>query len=300
MPKKKSLVNISVVAVGGRGCNVLQRLDKMDAFGVKRVAVCHAGQCEFNKLELPNKIELRFVPRYSSERTEEGLAKQLVEEQSEKIQSALQGSDVIFFIGNLFNLSIAEQISAIKNLSAGAITLYVGALPFAFEGKENRENAERVKSLLEERLDGVLAIESDKFLSQEHSAFDAFTSVDQALAEMIGSLVDIVSRCGIVNVDFADFRTTVRGVGELFFKTTSVSRKDLEGVGKVLFTEQHAGRKLNRVLYIIYASMDIAMEEVCTIGTKIKENIADNARIIFGLVQDKNQKEEIRVVVVGG
>lgn len=295
MPKKSETpINITIMSVGGRGANVMERLTHIALPSIRLVAVGSKGKI-FDALTLKEKIEL-------SESKEDAREK-IVEHQTE-IQGILEKTDILFLLGNSSGAESAILCDEIAKQARAqnVLSFFIGATPFGFEGKVKQNLSEKNLAMLNASVDGVLTIESEKFFASNTTVQDSLTKVDQTIVGMIGAIVDLVKECGLVNVDFADLKSTVENAGAVFFNSISVPRADIETIGKRLFSEtclRQSVRQLQKALYVIYGGADLLMEEVSAIGKMIADAAGDDARIIFGVTDEKRRSDDVRVVLIG-
>lgn len=209
----------------------------------------------------------------------------------------------MFIIGNLANDTTHYQIAQIAKIAKenDTLTFFVGSTPFSFEGKNKINLAESNKEYLEKYVDAVLVVDSAKIEAKEIFVTGALTMVDKLLSEVISSVIDLVMKFGIINVDFADLKSTIQNAGEIYFNSIDGTKNEIETKLKDLFEKNQftiKNDKLSRILYVIYAGKDILMEEIGLMGEKLKENFDNNARVIFGVVNEENMSDKFKIVLV--
>ncbi len=288
MQKNNFPLNINVMAVGNRGCNVLERLTHISKQNIKRSAVAIPGQV-FNRLKIKNKIALENQSLLSVK---------------DKITEQIENNDVIFLLTNLANPAVCEHTKEIARLAKekDVLVFLVVSTPFSFEGNKKIEVAGKMKAMLENEVDVLLVVDNEKILKQDITAKEAFTQVDKVTADMIIAITDLVIKYGIVNVDFADLKTTLKNAGEVFFNDISIDKNDVDNLVEQLFRENNLNSvpdSLDKVLYVIYAGKNVLMEEINIIGNKIQERLSDSARVIFGVVNDEKFKDKFKITMIG-
>ena len=291
------------MSVGGRGANILERLSTFDNDGIDRIAIGVASKV-FSRLQVKQKIEMIKENGLDKADNIELAIKRSMEDKRGEIEKSIRGANVLFIIGNLANDTNHYQIAQIAKMAKenDILTFFVGSTPFYFEGKNKIDLVERNKEYLEDHVDAVLMLDSTKIMVKGIFLTDALTKVDKLLGEMVSSIVDLVMKFGVINVDFADLKSTIQNAGEVYYNSTSGTKSELEIMVKELFVKnQFAVKniKLRKVLYVIYAGKDILMEEISTIGEKIKENFDSNARVIFGVVNEEKMDDKLKIVLVG-
>ena len=296
-------LNIKILSVGGRGANILERLSALDKDGIERIAV-GVNSDIFSRIQVKNKIELAKEKNLDKASDIEQIIRSSVEEKKNDIEKALKGVNALFIVGNLANNTSQYQIVEIAKMAKenDILTFFIGNTPFSFEGKNKIALAQKNKEFLESSVDAVLVLESDKTMTEDISAVEAMTKADKLLVEMISSVVDIVLKFGIINVDFADLKSTIQNAGEVYFNAVNGAKNETENLINDLFTKNElTPRKsqLSKALYVVYAGKDILMEEINAIGSKLKEHFNDNARIIFGVVNEDKMAGKLKIVMIG-
>lgn len=303
MLKLESKINIKVVSVGNRGCNVLERLNKLKKNGVEFCAISKAGEA-FNGLRIENKIELPYSFDLDHNKNIDKMAKSVVNEKQKEIIELARGTDIVFFVCNLANKASVLQTKEIAQTfkKTGSLVFFVGATPFHFEGKIRRELVEKARKDLNKEVDALLIIDNEKVAKREISANEAFTQVDSIVSGVIDSILDIIIKEGIINIDFADLKTIVQNSGETFFNNSTGSKKEIVTVINNLFSKSNLSIQKNsfsKVLYVIYAGKNLLTNEVKQIGEKIHQKTRGNEKIIFGIVEDKKMKDKLKIVMIG-
>ena len=303
MSKPNPPINIKIISIGNRGCNVLERLGKLTEKGVELGAVSVAGKV-FNRLKIENKIELPYSFDIEQNRNIEEMANRIINEKQKEILKLVNGTDIVFLVGNLANEVSTIQTKEIARLfkKEGALVFFVGSTAFHFEGKARQKTVQEMKDILKKEVDALLVIDNEKVAKQKISAIDAFTQIDKIIADAIVVILDIVIGYGVINVDFADLKTIVKNSGEAFFNNSTGSKKEISAIVNNLFSKTNLTNQqdcLKKVLYIIYAGKDLLMDEVKQIGEKIHEKSGGQEKIIFGVVSDDKLKGKLKVVMIG-
>ncbi|MCK5466627.1 hypothetical protein KAI56_04010 [Candidatus Parcubacteria bacterium] len=232
MPKPKPPINIKVISIGNRGCNVLERLDKLTEKGVKLGAVSVAGKV-FNRLRIENKIELPYSFDIEQNRNIEEMANRVIDEKRKEILKLANGTDIVFLVGNLANKVFIIQTKEIARLfkKEGALVFFVGSTAFHFEGKAKQKTVKEMKDILKKEVDALLVIDNEKVAKQKISAIDAFTQVDKIIADVVVAILDIMTNYGVINIIYAGkdlLMDEVKQVGEKIHKKSG-------GQGKIIF-----------------------------------------------------------------
>jgi len=297
------LINIKVIGIGNSGIGCLDRMEALADLDIERYAVGLAGKA-MQQANVQNKIILNEDDRLLSEE-ECGAEKvgALLKNKKDRLQAAFEGADMIFIAGSLGREMVGETMAVIGNMAkqANIPVFATTSKPFFFEGKPKQNTAERYDRTLVENVDSLLSINNDSLLKSEVRAMEALTMADRTLLHTINSLMEIVDSVGEINVDFNDFKSIIENAGRAFIGTGAGKRDALEPALKQAtrndyFTYDISGAK--RILYVITAGDFISMEEMEYIGDYISRQADPEARIIFGLVVDKEMEDRIKLTVL--
>lgn len=300
-------LEIRIVGVGGRGCNILERLSGLQSTGTELIAIAPSGKA-FDRIQVKHKIKLSPSDDAQVEKRSldelRGLAKTCIEEKAEEMKLAMIGSNIVFLLGNIANQASVLNIIEIARLAreSGALTLFIGAYPFSFEGTEKQQATDTNKTMLEQELDGVLVLDYEKTHAKDAAATEVLTLVDKTIASWINELVELVERVGVINVDFNDFRTTILRGGGLFFAVTEGKIDQIPTLLEKLFSNTSSRGmlhdKLERAIYVISGGSGISVATTEAIGKGIAARLYPNARIIFGLVADSTKADTIKISLI--
>ena len=235
------------------------------------------------------------------------LAKQAAEEAKEKLGGIFEDQDIIIFIASLGGGlgSGATQVFAEAAKEFGGITLGIFTLPFKFEGKNKQRIAQNALKLLRQSLNVSLTIPNEKIfkiIDVNTPITEAFSIVNKSLIESLESLIDLIYNPGIINIDFADLRTILKGRGNLaFLNTVEESGKDrAEKVcEKILFNPllQNSSFTAEKILFNVAGSQNLSMFEVEKISRHISE-LSPQAKIIFGISKNLKLKNKIKTTIL--
>ena len=235
------------------------------------------------------------------------LARELAEKDKENISNLFKDQDIVILIASLGGGvgSGAAQVFAEKASSSGAITLGIFTLPFKFEGKKKSRIALRALKELRRNLNVSLAIPNErifKIVDKNTSITQAFSFVNKKLIESLESLIDLIYNPGLINIDFADLRTILKGRGNLgFLNTAEESGKDrAEQISKSILHNQlyqNSNFEPEKILFNISGGQNLSMFEVEKISTSISA-INPNAKIIFGISKNPSFKNKIKAVLL--
>jgi len=235
------------------------------------------------------------------------LGKKAAESAKEKISAFFKDQDIIIFVASLGGGlgSGATQVFAEAAREFGGITLGIFTMPFKFEGKNKHRVAQNALKFLRQSLNVSLVIPNEKIfkiIDESTPITNAFSTVNKSLIESLESLIDLIYNPGIINIDFADLRTILKGRGNsAFLNTVEESGKDrVEKTCEKVFKNpllQNSGFKAEKILFDIAGSENLSMFEV----EKISSHIASQnpkAKIIFGISKNPKLKNKIKTTIL--
>jgi len=307
-PEIETFAKIKVVGVGGSGGNVISRMIDSKIKGVEFVAINTDAQALHHsrageKVHIGKNLTKGLGAGMSPE-----IGRQAAEENRDEIQEVLKGSDMVFVTCGLGGGtgSGAAPIVAETAKELGALTVGVVTKPFAFEGAQRRLIAEEALENLKDRVDTIITIPNDKLLliiDRKTSLINAFKIVDDVLRQGVQGISDLITKPGIVNVDFADVRAIMEDSGSALMGigVASGDNRAVEAakaaINSPLLELSIDGAR--GVLFNISGSSDLGMLEINEAANIITENIDPNAKVIFGAVTDDQiKKGDIHITVV--
>ncbi len=235
------------------------------------------------------------------------LAKQAAELAKEKISSYFKDQDIVIFVASLGGGlgSGATQVFADAAREFGGITFGIFTMPFKFEGKNKQRIAQNALKALRRSLNVSLVIPNEKIFKVIDSSTPittAFSTVNKSLIESLESLIDLIYNPGIINIDFADLRTILRGRGNsAFLNTIEESGKNrVEKICENIFKNpllQSSGFEAERILFNISGAEGLSMFEVEKISSHIA-NLNPKAKIIFGISKNSKLKNKIKTTIL--
>jgi len=302
---------IYVVGAGGSGCNTMARIHEMKIEGIRLIAmntdVQHLVKMRADKKILLGKKTTRGMGAGSNPTVGEAAAK----ESSEEIKASVAEGMMVFITCGLGGGTgtgsahvIAEQAK-----QAGALTIAVVTLPFASEGKIRMQNALEGLAKLRKFADTVIVIPNDKLLSivPDLPLNTAFKVSDEVLAGAVKGIAELVTKAGLVNLDYADLRTilssagcAVVGIGE-----ASVEAKPDQRALIAVDTAMNSPlldvdvSSANRALINVTGGEDMTLKEAELIVSEVSKRIDSSSHIIWGArIEKLAKKSSIRVLVV--
>lgn len=313
-PDIETFARIKVVGVGGSGCNAISRMIECNMKGIDFVAVNTDAQ-DLHHNKAPEKIHIgKNLTRGLGAGMNPEIGRQAAEENRDEIQEVLKGTDMIFIVYGAGGGtgSGAGPVIAEAAKEAGALTVGVITKPFMFEGKQRSAIAEESMENLKDRVDTLIAIQNDKLLQvidRNTSLVDSFKIVDDVLRQGVQGISDLITKPGIVNVDFADVNAVMQDSGSALMGIGVASGEDRaiqaakSAINSPLLDVSIDGAK--GLLFNITGGNDVTMIEINEAASIITETVDPNAKIIFGAsaveigAKDNDLKEgELKITVV--
>ncbi len=304
----ETFARIKVVGVGGSGNNAISRMIDSKIKGVEFVTINTDAQA-LHHSKAPEKVHIgKNLTKGLGAGMNPEIGRQAAEENRDEIQEVLKGADMVFVTCGLGGGtgSGAAPVVAETAKELGALTVAVVTKPFAFEGAQRRQIGEEALQNLKDRVDTLITIPNDKLLSiidRKTTLINAFKIVDDVLRQGVQGISDLITKPGIVNVDFADVRAIMHDSGSALMGIGVASGDDRAAeaakaaINSPLLELSVDGAK--GVLFNISGSSDLTMLEINEAANIITESIDPNAKVIFGaVVDDQVKKGEIHITVV--
>ncbi|CAL4320894.1 Cell division protein FtsZ [Buchnera aphidicola (Neophyllaphis podocarpi)] len=299
---------IKVIGIGGGGGNAVEYMVKEQIEGVDFFAINTDSQALI-KIGVKNTIQIgNNLTKGLGAGANPEIGRTAAEENKEEIKSSLEGADMIFIaagMGGGTGTGAAPIIAEIaKNL--GILTVAVVTKPFSFEGKKRTLFAEQGINELSKYVDSLIIIPNDKLLKvlgKGTSLIDAFCTVNNVLKDAVQSIAELITKPGLMNVDFADVRTVMSEMGYAMMGSgISKGDKRAEEAAEMAISSpllediDLSGAK--GVLVNITSGLNLRLEEFETIGNIIRTFSSDDATVVIGTSLDTEIDDELRVTVV--
>ena len=299
---------IKVIGIGGGGGNAVEHMLRENIEGVHFVAVNTDAQALRNSgAEVTIQIGANITKGLGAGANPD-VGREAALENRDEIRQMLAGSDMVFIsagMGGGTGTGAAPVIAEVAK-ELGILTVAVVTKPFNFEGKKRMSYALQGIDELSKHVDSLITIPNDKLLKvlgRGVSLLDAFKAANNVLMGAVQGIVELITRPGLINVDFADVRTVMREMGTAMMGTGSARGDDRaeEAAEKAISSPllediDLAGAK--GILVNITAGLDVTMEEFETVGNAVKAFASENATVVVGAVIDPSLEDELRVTVV--
>ncbi len=307
-PEIETFARIKVVGVGGSGNNAISRMIESKIKGVEFVAINTDSQA-LHHSRAAEKVHIgKNLTKGLGAGMNPEIGRQAAEENRDEIQEVLKGADMVFVTCGLGGGTGtgAAPIVAETAKELGALTVAVVTKPFTFEGAQRRAIAEEGLEILKERVDTLITIPNDKLLSiidKKTTLINAFKIVDDILRQGVQGISDLITKPGIVNVDFADVRAIMSDSGSALMGIGIASGENRAAeAAKAAINSPLLELSIDGahgVLFNVSGSSDLTMLEINEAANIITENVDPNAKVIFGAVTDEQiRKGEIHITVV--
>jgi len=299
---------IRVVGVGGGGGNAVRTMITRGLEGVEFIAANTDHQALMNN---PASVKLQLgkaTTRGLGAGANPGVGRQAVEESIDDIKDALDGADMVFVtagMGGGTGTGAAPVIARVGR-EAGALVVGIVTKPFAYESRRRMAIAEQGIKDLRDNVDALIVIPNQRILSivdRNVPFVEALAKVDTVLYNATKGIADIISGIGYVNVDFADVRTVMAGMGDALMGI-GVARGEhraLEAATNALnspILDDMSIDGAQGLLVNVTGGNSMTMHEVGEVVSTIERAAGEDVNLIHGVVVDERMEDEISVTVV--
>ncbi len=299
---------ILVIGVGGGGGNAVNTMISGNLDGVEFV-VANTDMQALEANMAPHKIQLgNALTKGLGAGANPDVGRRSAEESLQSIADLISGADMVFVtagMGGGTGTGAAPVIAQIAR-DCGALTVGVVTKPFGFEGKKRSRQAVDGILELEKAVDTLIVIPNNRLLAlvnQQTSMVEAFRKADSVLLNAVQGISDLMTVPGLINVDFADVRTIMSGMGRALMGTGigTGKRRATEAAETAISSpllEDVSIEGATGILINITGGPDLTLHEVNEASSLIQQAAHEDANIIFGSVIDPNLSEEVRITVI--
>ena len=302
------LAVIKVVGVGGGGTNAVNRMIEEGIRGVEFVAVNTDAQAlAISDADIKVHIGTDITKGLGAGANPE-VGKESAEDSRDEIKAALAGADMVFITageGGGTGTGAAPVVADIAKNDVGALTVGVVTKPFTFEGRRRYASASEGIKNLAENVDTLIVIPNDRLLDlseKKTTMLEAFRMADDVLCQGTQGITDLITVPGLINLDFADVCTIMKGAGSAMMGI-GIAAGDNRAADAA--TEAISSRLLEssiegatRVLLSIAGNKDLGIQEINEAADLVAKNVDPDANIIFGTVVDESLGDQVRVTVI--
>jgi cell division protein FtsZ len=299
---------IKVIGVGGGGGNAVNRMMDAGIEGIEFV-VANTDLQALKRSNAPTKIQLggRLTKGLGAGADPE-VGRQAALEDTDKIIEVLEGADMVFVTTGLGGGTGTGGAPIVASLATelGALTVAVVTKPFLFEGRRRLQQAEQGLNELHESVDTVITIPNERLFGavpQGASFADAFRAADDVLRQAVQGISDLITVPGFINLDFADVRTIMQGMGMALMGTGYArgENRAIEATQEAISSpllEEASIKGAKGVLINITGGPDLTLFEVNEAATIVRQEADEDANIIFGHVIDESMADAMKITVI--
>jgi cell division protein FtsZ len=299
---------IKVVGVGGGGGNAVKHMASCGIDGVDFICANTDRQALLNaNVKTTLQIGCNITKGLGAGANPE-IGYSAAMEDRDRLQELIEGADMLFItagLGGGTGTGAAPVIAQVAK-ELGILTVAVVTKPFDMEGTKRTAIAEQGMIELARNVDSLITIPNEKLLSvlgAETTLLDAFKSANEVLQGAVQGIAELITRPGLINVDFADVRTVMSEMGMAMMGTGVAAGEDrareaAEAAVSSPLLEDINLAGANGILVNVTAGMDLAIGEFNEIGDTVKEFASDDATVVIGTVIDPEMNNSIRVTVV--
>lgn len=299
---------IKVVGIGGGGGNALNTMIEMGLDMVDFiVANTDLQALEYNSASMKMQLGVSLTKGLGAGADPE-IGRQAALEDIDMMREALNGADMVFITAGLGGGTGTGGAPVIAQVARdmGILTVAVVTKPFRFEGVKRSKQAENGLKELREVVDTMIVIPNDKLLivaEDKLSLVTAFKKADEVLYQGVKGITDLVTKPGYINLDFADVKTIMTGMGIALMGTGTATGENraMAAAEKAISSpllEDYSIRGAKGILLNLTGGSDMALFEVNEAAELIQNEADPEANIIFGTVIDDTYKDEMKVTVI--
>jgi cell division protein FtsZ len=305
---RRTGARIKVVGVGGGGSNAVSRMVHAGLEGVEFI-VANTDVQALGLNASPVKIQIGSkLTKGLGAGADPNVGRQAALEDTDKLIEALDGADMVFVTTGLGGGTGTGAAPVIASLASelGALTIAVVTKPFKFEGSKRLVQAERGLAELRDAVDSVITIPNERLLSTIERATalnDAFETADDVLRQAIQGISDLILVPGLINLDFADVKTIMSGMGMAIMGTgvASGESRAVDAARAAISSpllEDASVKGARGVIINVTGGQDLSLIEVSEASAIIQEAAHEEANIIFGAVVDAKMSSKVKITVI--
>jgi len=307
-PQTRRGARIKVVGVGGGGGNAVNRMVEVGLAGVEFIAANTDEQAlDHNRAAVKIRIGHKLTKGLGAG-ADPNIGRQAALEDTDSIIQTLSGADMIFVTTGLGGGTGTGAAPVIASLASelGALTIAVVTRPFKFEGRKRAVQAEAGLEALRECVDTVITIPNERLISvidKRTTLTDAFTMADDVLRQAIQGISDLILVPGLINLDFADVKAIMSGMGVAMMGTgvADGENRAVDAARKAVSSpllEDSSVNGARGVIINITGGPDLTLMEVNEASSIIQEAAHEDANIIFGAVVDESLAGRTKITVI--
>ncbi|MFQ5932140.1 MAG: cell division protein FtsZ [Nitrospiraceae bacterium] len=299
---------IKVIGVGGGGGNAIDHMVAANIEGVDFINANTDSQA-LRKSSAPTLLQLGAnLTKGLGCGADPAIGRQAAVEDRERIAEVLAGADMVFITAGMGGGTGTGATPVVAQVArdADALAVAVVTKPFLFEGSKRMSVAEQGVRELTEYVDSIITIPNEKLLTvlgKEATLLDAFGKANEVLQGAVQGIAELITRPGLINVDFADVRTVMAEMGMAMMGSASAtgegraSAAALAAISSPLLEDVNISGARG-LLVNVTAGLDMAIGEFEEVGITVKEFTAEDATLVVGTAIDPEMHDEMRVTIV--
>ncbi len=306
--EEKSGAKIKVIGIGGGGGNAVNRMIEAGIEGVDFIAINTDLQAlDTSKAKTKYQIGKQLTKGLGSGGSP-NTGKEAAVEDIEQLRNMIDGADMVFLTSGLGGGTGTGATPILAKLASemDILAIAIVTLPFCFEGKVRSKQAKDGLADLKNVVDTVISIPNERLLETVNlntSIQDAFKLADDILRQAVQGISDLITRPGLINLDFADVKSVMKGMGMAFLGTglASGENRAIEGAQRAISSPLLVDNSIegaHGVLINITGGTDVTLHEVSKASDLIYNLVHPDANIIFGTVIDETMKDTVKVTVI--
>lgn len=308
MDAHSSTAVIKVIGVGGGGGNAVAHMVDTGIEGVDFICANTDSQA-LKGSHVRTSLQIGCnITKGLGAGADPDIGRQAAMEDRDRILEIIEGADMLFItagMGGGTGTGAAPIVAQVAK-ELGILTVAIVTKPFQMEGTKRMQIAEHGISELGKYVDSLITIPNEKLLSVlggETTLLDAFRSANQVLQGAVQGIAELITRPGLINVDFADVRTVMSEMGMAMMGSGTASGEDrareaAEAAASSPLLEDINLAGANGILVNVTAGMDLSIGEFQEVGNTVKEYASPDATVVIGTVIDPEMTDRIRVTVV--
>lgn len=306
-PDIETFAKIKVIGVGGSGGSAVNRMVGGRIRGVDFIAMNTDVQA-LHHSSAPQKLHIgKSVTRGLGAGMDPEVGRKAAEESQNEIRDMVKDADMVFVtcgLGGGTGSGAAPVVASVAK-EAGALTIAVVTKPFAFEGPQRRDIADKAWEQLARNVDAIITIPNDRILQiidKKTTLLESFKIVDDVLRQGVQGIAELITIPGLINVDFADVKTIMRDAGSALMGigTGTGENKAVEAakaaISSPLLELSIDGAR--GILFTVTGGPDMTMNEVSDAAKIVTSSAAENAKVIFGATIDETMAGNMRIAVI--
>ncbi len=305
---RRAGARIKVIGIGGGGSNAVARMVQSGFEGVEFI-VANTDLQALQVNPAPVKIQIGGkLTKGLGAGADPDVGRQAALEDTDKLIQALDGADMVFVTTGLGGGTGTGAAPVIASLASelGALTIAVVTKPFKFEGRKRLQQAGLGLDALRECVDTVITIPNERLLTiiDRHTSLnDAFMTADDVLRQAIQGISDLILVPGLINLDFADVKTIMAGMGIAMMGTgiAEGETRSMDAARRAISSPLLEGASVQGargVIINVTGGPDLSLLEVSEASTIIQEAAHEDANIIFGAVIDPTLQGRVKITVI--